>query len=43
MRLGTASLISDVGGPFINVEKLNLKKYASRPAMAKVRKFLEIS
>lgn len=34
VRLGTASMISD-GGVFINIQKLNLRKYASRPALAK--------
>mmetsp|Transcript_21676 Transcript_21676/g.35870 ORF Transcript_21676/g.35870 Transcript_21676/m.35870 type:complete len:504 (-) Transcript_21676:149-1660(-) len=36
VRLGTASLLSDPSGPFINVEKLDLRKYAARPALAKV-------
>jgi tetratricopeptide repeat protein 8 len=36
VRLGTASLMSDYSGQFVNVEKLNLKKYAARPALAKV-------
>ncbi len=36
VRLGTASLLSEPGGPFVNVEKLNLKKYAARPALAKI-------
>eukprot|EP00744_Colponema_vietnamica_P015647 GILI01021941.1.p1 GENE.GILI01021941.1~~GILI01021941.1.p1 ORF type:complete len:520 (-),score=157.53 GILI01021941.1:66-1583(-) len=34
VRLGTASMISD-GGQFIHVDKLDLKKYAQRPAIAK--------
>ena len=29
-------MLSD-GGVFINVQKINLRKYASRPALAKVR------
>jgi hypothetical protein len=29
-------LITNSGGVFVNVEKLNLKKYATRPALAKV-------
>ena len=36
VRLGTASMLSDSGGPFIRPEKLDLKKYASRPELAKV-------
>eukprot|EP00741_Cyanophora_paradoxa_P011225 tig00020554_g10845.t1 len=36
VRLNTASLIADANGPFINVEKLDLRKYAARPALAKV-------
>ena len=35
VRLGTASMLSD-GGVFINAQKINLRKYASRPALAKV-------
>ncbi|GAX76630.1 hypothetical protein CEUSTIGMA_g4076.t1 [Chlamydomonas eustigma] len=35
MRLGTASMIPEAGGPFINVDKLDLKKYASRPTLAR--------
>eukprot|EP00742_Colponemidia_sp_Colp-10_P002553 GILJ01002728.1.p1 GENE.GILJ01002728.1~~GILJ01002728.1.p1 ORF type:complete len:475 (+),score=75.08 GILJ01002728.1:857-2281(+) len=34
VRLGTASMVSD-GGQFIHVDKLDLKKYAQRPAIAK--------
>ena len=36
VRLGTASMRSEPGGPFINVDKLDLRKYAKRPALAKV-------
>jgi tetratricopeptide repeat protein 8 len=36
VRLGTASMLSDSGGPFIRVDRLDLKKYASRPELAKV-------
>lgn len=36
VRLGTASMRSEVGGPFINVDKLDLKRYATLPAVAKV-------
>jgi tetratricopeptide repeat protein 8 len=35
VRLGTASMLSVAGGPFINVERLDLRKYAARPALAK--------
>ncbi len=34
VRLGTASLLSDGGGPFINLDKLDLRKYAARPCLA---------
>ena len=37
VRLGTASMRSMPGGPFINVDMLDLAKYAKRPAIAKVR------
>ena len=36
VRLGTASMLSDGGGPFIRVDRLDLKKYAARPELAKV-------
>jgi len=36
VRLGTSSMISEIGDSFVNVERLNLKKYSSRPALAKV-------
>jgi hypothetical protein len=36
VRLGTASLLSDAGGVFINIDKLDLKKYAGRPNLARV-------
>jgi len=35
VRLGTASLASEPGGPFVNLERINMQKYAARPAMAK--------
>ncbi|KAJ3286767.1 Tetratricopeptide repeat protein 8 [Borealophlyctis nickersoniae] len=35
LRLGTASFLTDPTGPFINVDKLDLQKYASRPALAR--------
>ncbi|EFJ39613.1 TRP protein for flagellar function [Volvox carteri f. nagariensis] len=36
IRLGTASLASEPGGPFINVDRLDLRKYAARPLLARV-------
>ncbi len=36
VRLGTASMLSEPGGLFINVDRLDLAKYARRPAIAKV-------
>eukprot|EP00955_Chlamydomonas_euryale_P009778 104798-Chlamydomonas_euryale.AAC.1 len=36
VRLGTASMLSEPGGPFVNVERLDLRKYAVRPALARV-------
>jgi tetratricopeptide repeat protein 8 len=36
VRLGTASMLAEPGGPFINVDKLDLRKYAARPALARV-------
>lgn len=35
VRLGTASLLSEVGGQFINLDKLDLRKYAARPCLAR--------
>ncbi|EKX55519.1 hypothetical protein GUITHDRAFT_156789 [Guillardia theta CCMP2712] len=35
VRLGTASLQSEPGGAFVNLEKLNMQKYAERPSLAK--------
>ncbi|KAJ3405102.1 Tetratricopeptide repeat protein 8 [Chytridiales sp. JEL 0842] len=35
IRLGTASLVSEPGGPFVDVEKLDLKKYAQRPNLSR--------
>ena len=29
-------MLSDLGGPFIRVDRLDLKKYAARPELAKV-------
>ena len=42
VRLGTASLMSEPGGEFVNVDKLNLSKYAQRPALAKVSHLLHL-
>jgi tetratricopeptide repeat protein 8 len=36
VRLGTASMLTQPGGPFINLDKLDFRKYAARPALAKV-------
>ncbi|GBF93790.1 hypothetical protein Rsub_06122 [Raphidocelis subcapitata] len=36
VRLGTASLASEPGGPFINAGRLDLRKYAARPNLARV-------
>lgn len=35
VRLGTASMMAEPGGAFINVDKLDLRKYAARPALAR--------
>ena len=35
VRLGTASLRSDPGGPFIDATRMDFKKYAQRPTLAK--------
>lgn len=35
VRLGTASLLSEGSGPFINLDKLDLRKYAARPCLAR--------
>eukprot|EP00727_Mastigamoeba_balamuthi_P014340 m51a1_g9530 putative tetratricopeptide repeat protein 8-like isoform x2 (553) ;mRNA; f:775481-777656 len=37
IRLGTASLIPDNPSEFINVDRLDFKRYATRPALAKAR------
>lgn len=36
MRLGTASLLGDNSGPFIGVDRLDLRRYAGRPSLARV-------
>ncbi|OQR71248.1 tetratricopeptide repeat protein 8-like [Tropilaelaps mercedesae] len=35
VRMGTASMLSQVGQPFINVARLNISKYGQKPALAK--------
>eukprot|EP00117_Sycon_ciliatum_P050601 scpid40446/ scgid1469/ Tetratricopeptide repeat protein 8; Bardet-Biedl syndrome 8 protein homolog len=35
VRLGTASMISEKDGPFVNPAKLDLEKYAKKPELAK--------
>lgn len=35
VRLGTASMLSTPDGPFINLARLNMTKYAARPGLAK--------
>ena len=35
VRLGTASMLAQVGGPFINLARLNIGKYSSQPGVAK--------
>lgn len=35
VRLGTASMMSQRDGPFINLARLNVGKYAARPNVAK--------
>ncbi|XP_012140679.1 tetratricopeptide repeat protein 8 isoform X2 [Megachile rotundata] len=34
-RLGTASMLTEPGGPFIQLSRLNISKYASQPSIAK--------
>ncbi|KAK1339421.1 hypothetical protein QTO34_020104 [Cnephaeus nilssonii] len=36
VRLGTASMLTSPDGPFINLSRLNLTKYAQKPKLAKV-------
>ena len=36
VRLGTASMLGEAGGPFIAVDRLNLKNYANHPELSKV-------
>lgn len=35
VRLGTASMVQEAGGPFINADRLDLRKYAQRPALSR--------
>ncbi|XP_047002397.1 tetratricopeptide repeat protein 8 [Schistocerca americana] len=35
VRLGTASMLTEPGGPFIQISRLNLGKYAANPSIAK--------
>ncbi|XP_063983005.1 tetratricopeptide repeat protein 8 [Diachasmimorpha longicaudata] len=35
VRLGTASMVSEPDGPFIQLSRLNISKYASKPGIAK--------
>ena len=35
VRLGTASIVAQ-GGVFVDIERLDLRRYAQRPALAKV-------
>uniref|UniRef100_A0A4W5MVL0 Tetratricopeptide repeat domain 8 n=1 Tax=Hucho hucho TaxID=62062 RepID=A0A4W5MVL0_9TELE len=37
VRLGTASMLTNPEGPFINLSRLNLAKYAQKPSLSKVR------
>lgn len=34
-RLGTASMLTEAGGPFIQLSRLNISKYASQSSIAK--------
>ncbi|XP_053977839.1 tetratricopeptide repeat protein 8 [Hylaeus volcanicus] len=35
VRLGTASMLTEPGGPFIQLSRLNISKYANKPSIAK--------
>ncbi|XP_076665274.1 tetratricopeptide repeat protein 8 [Andrena cerasifolii] len=35
VRLGTASMLTEPGGPFIQLSRLNISKYAGQPSIAK--------
>ncbi|XP_035738125.1 tetratricopeptide repeat protein 8-like isoform X2 [Vespa mandarinia] len=35
VRLGTASMLTEPGGPFIQLSRLNIAKYANQPSIAK--------
>jgi len=34
-RIGTASIVSETGGPFVQLSKLNFAKYAAQPSLGK--------
>ena len=36
VRLGTASMMSQTGGKFVDLDRMDLEKYAQRPALARV-------
>ena len=36
-------MLTEPGGPFIDVSKINLGKYAGRPALAKVRETMQMN
>ena len=36
VRLGTASMLTEPDGPFIDISKLDMAKYAAKPDLAKV-------
>jgi len=36
IRLGTASMVSQIDGPFINISRLNFAKYASDKQLSKL-------
>lgn len=42
VRLGTASLVTGSDGKFIDVQRLNFKRFAKRPALAMVRVALHL-
>ena len=35
VRLGTASMVSEPEGPFINIARINMDNYAKKPALAR--------
>lgn len=36
IRLGTASMVSQIDGPFVNISRLNFSKYASDKLLSKL-------